>query len=132
MNDYDAGLAKKNCSLPQGSVLGPLHFWLYTNNLSQAIKFCKVHHSADNTNLLYLGKSIKKINKFVNSDLKNLVNRLNANKISLNVKKTEMVIFKSTRKNFNDILKINLSGKRVYPTTSVKYLGVKIDQHLTW
>ena len=105
---------------------------LYTNNLSQAIQFCKVHHSADNTNLLYLGKSIKKINKFVNSDLKNLANWLNANKISLNVKKTEMVIFKSTRKKFNDILKINLSGKRVYPTTSVKYLGVKIDQHLTW
>ena len=43
-----------------------------------------------------------------------------------------MVIFKSTRKKFNDIVKINLSGKRIYPTTSVKYLGVKIDQHLTW
>ena len=43
-----------------------------------------------------------------------------------------MVIFKSKRKNFSDTVKINLSGKRIYPTASVKYLDVKIDQHLTW
>ena len=48
-------------------------------------------------------------------------------------KKTpEMVIFKSKRKKFNDIVKIKLNGKRIYPTASVKYLGVKIDQDLTW
>ena len=126
----DSGLAKINCDVVQGSVLGPLRFLLYINDLNQAIKFCKVHHFADDTNLLYLGKSIKKLN--VNIDLKNLVNWLNANKISLNVKKTEMVIFKSKRKKFNDTVKIKLSGKRIYPTASVKYLGVKIDQHLTW
>ena len=80
-------LVSLNCGVPQGSVLGPLLFLLYINNLNQAIKFCKVHHFADDTNLLYLGKSIKKLNKFVNIDLKNLVNWLNANKISLNVKK---------------------------------------------
>ena len=43
-----------------------------------------------------------------------------------------MIIFKSKRKSFNDTVKIKLSGKRIYPTASVKYLGVKIDQHLTW
>ena len=110
----------------------PLLSLLYINYLNDAIKFCKLHYFADETNLLYLGKSIKNHNKFVNIDLKNLVNWLNANKISLNVKKTEMVIFKSKRKKFNDTVKIILSGKRIYPTASVKYLGVKIDQHLTW
>ena len=50
------------------------------------MKFCKVYHFADDTNLLYLGKSIKNLNKLVNIDLKNLVNWVNAN-ISLNVKK---------------------------------------------
>ena len=44
-------------------------------------------------------------------------------------KKTEMVIFKS--KKFNDIVKRKLSGKIIYPTASLKYLSVKIDQHLT-
>ena len=114
----DSGLAKINCDVVQGSVLGPLRFLLYINDLNQAIKFCKVHHFADDTNLLYLGKSIKKLNKFVNIDLKNLVNWLNVNKISLNVKKK----LKWSH------LNLKLSGKRIYPTASVKYLVVKIDQ----
>ena len=131
INGYDSGLTKINCGVPQGSVLGPL-LLLYINDLNQAVKVCKIHHFVDDTNLIYLGKSVKKLNKFVNIDLKNLVNWLNANKIALNVKKTHMVIFKSKRKKFNDIVKIKLSGKRIYPTASVKYLVVKINQHLTW
>ena len=55
-------------------------------------KIFQIHHFADATNLLCLGNSIKKLNKLVNADLKCLVNWLNANKISLNIKKTEMVI----------------------------------------
>ena len=83
INGFDSSLAAINCGVPQGSVLGPLPFSLYMNDLNQAINFCKVH------------KSIKKLNKLVNADLKHLVNWLNASKISLNVKKTEMLIFKS-------------------------------------
>ena len=89
INEYDSGLAAINCGVPQRSVLGPLLFLLYINDLNQAIKFYKVHHFADDTNLLCLGNSIKKLNKLVNADLKRLVNWLNANKISLNVKKTK-------------------------------------------
>ena len=47
----DSGLAAINCSVPQGSVLGPMLVLLYLNDLNQAIKFCKVHHFADDTNL---------------------------------------------------------------------------------
>ena len=78
--------------------------------------------------MLYLGKSIEILNKLVNIDLKSLDKWLNTSKISLDVKKTEMVIFKSKRKKFNVVIKIMLSGKRIYPTASVKYLVVKIDQ----
>ena len=86
----------------------------------------------DDTNQLCLTNSIKKLNKLVNADLKHLVNWLNANKISLNVKKTEMVIFKSKQNKFEGDLKIKLCGKRLHPTESVKYLGIKIDTNLTW
>ena len=108
INGYDSGLAAINCGVSQGSVLGPLLFLLYINDLNQAIKFCKVHHFADDINLLCLDNSIKKLNKLVNADLKCLVNWLNANKVPLNVKKkTEMVIFKSKQKKFKVDLKIN-------------------------
>ena len=46
--------------------------------------------------------------------------------------KTEITIFKSKRKKFNDVVKIKLSGKKIYRTTITKCHGVRIDQHLTW
>ena len=86
INSCDSGLAEINCGVPQGSVLGLLLFLSYINDLNQAVRFCQVHHLADDTNLLYLGKSIKNLNKLVNFALKNLLHWLNANKTSLNVK----------------------------------------------
>ena len=82
INGYESGLAAISCGVPQG----PLLFLLYINDLNQAVKFYKVYHFADDTNLLCLSNSIKKRNKVVNADLKHLVNWLNANKILLNVK----------------------------------------------
>ena len=77
----------------------------YINDLNQTIKFCKVYHFTDDTNLLCLSNSIKKLNKMVNANFKYLVNWSNASKMSLNVKKTEMVIFKSKQRKFEGDLK---------------------------
>ena len=74
INGYESGLAALNCAIPQGSVLEPFLFLLHINDLNQAIKFCKVHHFADDTNLLCLSNSLNKLNKLVNADLKHLVN----------------------------------------------------------
>ena len=97
-NGLESSLASALYGVPQGSVLGPLLFLIYINDLNQAIKSCKVHHFADDTNLLHFNKSVATLNKFVNLDMKNLTVWLNANKISLNVDKTEAVIFKHQRK----------------------------------
>ena len=88
INGHELSLASVLYGVPEGSVLGPLLFLIYINDLNQAIKFCKVHHFADDTNLLHFIESVAKLNKFVNQDMKNLTVWLNANKISLNVEKT--------------------------------------------
>ena len=86
-----------------------------------------MHHFADDTNLLNFHNSIKKINKQVGHDQKYLSYWLNANKIYLNVSKTEVVLFKSIRKQTEATLKLKLNDKRLYTTNSVKHLGIKID-----
>ena len=82
INGYNSGLAALNCGVPKGSVLDSLLFLSYINGMNQAVKSCKVHHFADDTNLLCLGNSIKKLNKLLNANLRRLVKWLNANKIS--------------------------------------------------
>ena len=130
INGYNSSLSSIAYDVPQGSVLGPLLFLLYINDLHRAIKFWKVHHFADDTNLLFLTNSIKKINKRINTDLKNLSNWLNANKISLNVKKTGTIICKSRRKKYEVVIKLQLTRQRFHSSNNVKYLSIKIDENL--
>ena len=98
INGFNLSMKTVNYGVPQGPVLGPLLFLLYINDLNKAIKFSTTHHFADDTNLLYVGKTLEKNQKYVNLDLKFLCNWLKANKISLNVSKTELIIFRDPRK----------------------------------
>ena len=76
--------------------------------------------------------NLKTIEKQLNFDLKSLFKWLCASKISLNVTKTEVVLFHHNNKNINHDIKLKLNGKHLEKSKSVKYLGVKLDQHLSF
>ena len=73
INGHISNKASIKYGAPQGSVLGPLLFFIYINDLNHAIKFCKFHHFAD-TNLVHFSKLVKKLNKYINIGTKNLYN----------------------------------------------------------
>ena len=86
--------------------------------------FSSVHHFSDDTNLLLIDKSLKKINKYINRDLKCAVDWIRANKLSLNTSKTEIVLFKTRNKIITKRLNFRISGQKIELSKSVKYLGI--------
>ena len=133
INGYDSTKQDITCGVPQGSTLGPLLFLLYINDLKNSLKFAKASHFADDTCLTYSNKNPKTLESNLNYDLKNLTQCLRANRLSLNVDKTKLLIFKSKyNKNQYEYMIIKLLGVRLEPSTSVKYLGIHIDHNLSW
>ena len=87
--------------------------------LHKAVEFSSVHHFADDTNLILTDKSMKKINKHINRDLKLVVEWIRANRLSLNTSKTELVIFKSKNKIITKHLNFCISGQNFKPLSQV-------------
>ena len=132
INGFQSNEVIMKYGVPQGSVLGPLLFLIYINDLNTVIRFCTTRLFADDTCLLIKNKSLKQMQKQLNLDLRNLCNWLKANKISLNASKTEMILFRHPNKEINYNLKIKIDGKKLQPSNYVKYLGIFLDPFLKW
>ena len=86
------------CGVPQGTILGPLLFLLYINDLPQCLDFSHPRMYADDTSITYAGKDVKEINDFLNKDLKSINTWLSANELTLNLTKTEFLVITSRQR----------------------------------
>ena len=115
--------------MPQGSILGPLLFLLYINNLSGATSF-RVRLFADDACLIMDNPNPKYLQDHVNKELVNIENWMRANKLSINYSKTHYMIFSRKKSKFN--FQLHCGGSRLERVASTKYLGVIVDDKLNW
>ena len=120
------------CGVPQGSILGPLLFLIYINDMNLAVESSTIFHFADDTNLLYSSKTIKKLKQNLNKDLMLLYDWLCANRLSLNTGKTEFIVFRPPRYNQGVRITLKLNHTKLFESPKIKYLGLILDNKLNW
>ena len=119
--------------VPQGSVLGPLSFLLYINDIALSSNICKFTLFADDTSLFYSHDSKTEGAKILNAELSKIAEWLAANKLSLNVSKSKLLVFSNrhTSVDSNDT-DIYINGEKLKEVDHAKYLGALIDNKLNW
>ena len=119
------------CGVPQGSILGPLLFLTYVNDMERAVD-CKLLLYADDSALLVSGKSVTDIENQLSTELTKVKDWLVDNKLSLHLGKTESILFGSKKQIRKKSQMIISCGQTVIASTdSVRYLGSTMDQTLS-
>ena len=132
INGCDSNVMEITCGVPQGSVLGPLLFLIFINDLPSVSKKLKFYLFADDTNIYFDCDSIYKLAKKVNKELKFVKKWLDANKLSLNISKTNYVIFHSSYTMIPRDIVIKIGKKHITRANYVKFLGLLLDENLSW
>ena len=86
------------CGVPQGSILGPLLFLIYINDICNSSNFLRFILFADDTNLFYSANSLKDLEETINTELTHLSEWFKSNRLSLNIDKTCYILFHSNHK----------------------------------
>ena len=131
LNGVNSTTEHVTCGVPQGSVLGPLLFLLYINDLPNISKVLKFYLFADDTNIYYESKNLNNLEKFMNKELEKLYEWLSINRLSLNISKTNFVIFHPPNKPKIPVT-ILINKHAIDESNHVKYLGILIDSKLTF
>jgi len=118
------------CGVPQGSIIGPILFLLYINDLPQATSLFSIMF-ADDSNVFTAGSSTAECIETLNRELVLLTEWIHSNKLSLNVDKSHLIVFSKARHAPNDST-VFLDGKQLTQVHTIKFLGVIIDDKLSW
>lgn len=118
--------------IPQGSILGPLLFLIYINNIGEIGLKGDITLYADDTSLFYFERSIEKIIANAQTDLNLLNEWFQNNVLTINVSKTNYIIFKAKNKKISDHDPLILNNMTINQIDSERYLGLIVDSKLTW
>ena len=117
---------------PQGSVLGPLMYLILANDLIKSLKFSSCVTFADDTTLFASGSNLRFLYRKVNEDLMVLSNWFDSNSLTLNVEKSNYIIFRSKQREINYKGVIKLDTQEISCVHKIKFLGIVIDEFLEW
>ena len=111
--------------VPQGSVLGPILFLIYINDMYQSCPGLQLIHFADDTSAFLSGKNLRNLEYTLNQELNLLKEWLLSNRLSLNAAKSQFMIFTDSSIDFE--FSINICGTALTKTSNAKFLGIDID-----
>lgn len=119
--------------VPQGSILGPLLFILYVNDLPNNIHYCRVRQYADDTTLSCMCSDVSDLEKGLTDDVERVARWIEANKLRLNVTKTNLLLT-SRKRRVRELeqVKVKVNNQELVRSKKVKCLGVVLDDGLMW
>ena len=132
VNGSNSSYLNVTCGVPQGSVLGPLLFLIYINDLPYSSSKLTFYLFADDTNIYCEAENLDLLQRTVNNELKKDKIWLDVNKLSLNIDKTNFIIFKSPQHSSSQIINIKIGNLPIKKTCYVKFLGILLDENLSW
>jgi len=130
-NKQSSSVSTLNIGVPQGSILGPLLFLIYINDIVNSSDGLSFVLFADDTTVYSTGKNLNDTIANMNNQLINISNWFTSNKLTLNVDKTQVMIF-SRRKIPIPNTQVELKGQPVVYVAKTKFLGVIVNRRLNW